>query len=339
MFASPESTAAAVAYMGAEMQWLNDAAAFAPHGDEAFRARFAAIQRAVELDRFGFAAQVLLARDNCTPDKCAAFALLGDSSVLKANMKAQVFNQYVSRYAGSWRARTQAAAAPAVAAVAPLPSAAKPPPAPAVADSTDPPPSHHPLSSKYWLPSSDTIPPVSIMNAEPPAKIGPKSLAGAGHGDPDGGGPRRPRSLRTSRVKTRRRPAGIAALRCGHVHIRPDRQSRRDRLPHHPHRASGSGCARSRSIRRPTRGALHVRLADEAHRDRPGAGARELSARSTSIIAAAQATRRRVHPSRLRLPVRERRLRRGLRRRRHRLRRAAARRDPRHGPEGRAPRR
>jgi len=168
VFASPESTAAAVAYMGAEMQWLNDAAAFAPHGDEAFRARFAAIQRAVELDRFGFAAQVLLARDHCTLEKCAAFALLGDSSVLKANMKAQVFNQYVSRYAGSWRARTQAAAAPAVAAVAPLPSAAKPPPAPALADSTEPPPSHHPLSSKYWLPSSDTIPAVSIMNAEPP---------------------------------------------------------------------------------------------------------------------------------------------------------------------------
>jgi hypothetical protein len=166
VFATPESTAAAVAYTGAELQWLKDAAPLALKGDDALRARFAAIRRAVELDRFGFAGQVLSVRDNCTPDKCSTFALLSDTSVLQANMKVQVCNQYVSRYAGTWSAGTSRAAAPPVAAVAPKPPSA---PAPAAtANAAEPPPSHNPIPSKYWLPSADTIPPVSIMNPEPP---------------------------------------------------------------------------------------------------------------------------------------------------------------------------
>ena len=56
--------------------------------------------------------------------------------------------------------------------------------------------------------------------------------------------------------------------------------------------------------------------------------------RSRRSIAAAQGAGARLHPSGLRLPLRERGLRRGLRASRHRLRRAAAGRDPRHGAEG-----
>ena len=53
----------------------------------------------------------------------------------------------------------------------------------------------------------------------------------------------------------------------------PDRQSRRDRLPGHPHRAAAWGSPPSRSIPRPTRGALHVDdgrrgVADRARRRR-----------------------------------------------------------------------
>ena len=63
----------------------------------AFAASFAARRRAIELDRFGIAAHVLAERDGCTAERCAAFAFLTDSGVLKANMKAQAFDQYVSR--------------------------------------------------------------------------------------------------------------------------------------------------------------------------------------------------------------------------------------------------
>ncbi len=114
-------------------------------------------RRAIELDRFGIAAHVLAARDGCTAERCAAFALLDDTDALKANLKAQVFEQYVSRYAEAWNKR-RAEKQPALSALpAPAPAMRRPPKAP------------QPLSDKYDFPSAASIPPVSIMNAEPPA--------------------------------------------------------------------------------------------------------------------------------------------------------------------------
>ena len=81
-------------------------------------------------------------------------------------------------------------------------------------------------------------------------------------------------------------------------------------------------------------GALHVELADEAWPIGP-APARESYLRDRRDPRRGAPLRRRGDPSRLRLPVGERRLRRGLRRRGHRLHRPAGRGDPRHGLEGR----
>jgi len=93
VFAGPQSTAAAVAYMAARLTLLADGLAFARHGDADFPAALAGLRRAIELDRFGIAAHVLAVRDGCTAERCAAFALLGDADVIKSNLKAQVFNQ------------------------------------------------------------------------------------------------------------------------------------------------------------------------------------------------------------------------------------------------------
>ena len=98
-------------------------------------------------------------------------------------------------------------------------------------------------------------------------------------------------------------------------------------LRRHGHRA------RSRSTPRPTRGALHV-----ARRRRGGrASARRRAAESyldaDAILEAAHAHRRRGDPSRLRLPDRERRVRRALRGGRHRLHRPDAGADPRLRPQ------
>ena len=110
---------------------LSEAAALARQGDGSILAALAATRRAVALDRYGVAAQVLATRDGCTAAKCAAFALVDDADVLKSNLQAQVYDQYVSRYAGSWNEiapvakpprggakRGRAADAPAVAAAA-----------------------------------------------------------------------------------------------------------------------------------------------------------------------------------------------------------------------------
>ena len=154
VFAGPQSTAAAVAYMAARLTLLADGLAFARHGDADFPAALAGLRRAIELDRFGIAAHVLAVRDGCTAERCAAFALLGDADVIKSNLKAQVFNQYVSRYAVDWNKF-----APTVDKLAPAPLASVLEPiAPAKTQ----------LGSKYSFPSAASIPPVSIMNAEPP---------------------------------------------------------------------------------------------------------------------------------------------------------------------------
>jgi hypothetical protein len=143
--------------MEARLTLLSDGLAFARHSDPDFAVSLAGLRRAIELDRFGIAAHVLAVRDGCTAERCDAFALLGDANVIKSNLKAQVFDQYVSRYAANWN--KNAATAPvadrlpgAVAPVAILPEA----------------PAKAPVPDKYNLPSSASIPPVSIMNPEPP---------------------------------------------------------------------------------------------------------------------------------------------------------------------------
>jgi hypothetical protein len=169
VFASPQSAAAAVSYTAARLSLLADAQALL-QSDPGFIESFAATRRALELDRYGVAAQVLASRDGCTADRCAAFAYLRDSAALRGNLRAAAFDNYVARYAAAWNKPEPEKQTP----VASLPA----PPAPAdVAGATV----AHPLSSKYDFPSAASIPPVSIMNAEPPP---PKAPADAQAGQP-----------------------------------------------------------------------------------------------------------------------------------------------------------
>lgn len=119
VFGSPQATAAAVAYIGARMALLadgRDVPALAP--------RLATTRRAIEVDRFGIAAQVLSQRDGCSAAQCTGFALVTDSSMLRSNLKARTFDQYVSRHSVAWNGPVQAAPDKPVAAVPP----AAPPP-------------------------------------------------------------------------------------------------------------------------------------------------------------------------------------------------------------------
>ncbi len=161
VFAGPQSAAGSVAYTAARLALLADA--FAQTKDPAVLESFAATRRAVELDRYGIAAHVLATRDGCTAEQCAAFAWLRDTTALKANLKAQVYDQYVSRYAAAWNKEPEKQV-PVASALAPAPVAAEAP-------------AGVPVSSKYDFPSSASIPPVSIMNAEPalPKAAAPKA--------------------------------------------------------------------------------------------------------------------------------------------------------------------
>ena len=157
VFASPESAAAALAFTEARMALLADAQAIAG-GDPTFTALIAGIRRAVELDRFGLAAQVLATRDRCSAEDCAAFALVSEAAALRANLKARAYDTYVARYAAGWEKRETA---PAVAEAKPADDPAQAPAAP--------------FSSRYDFPSAASIPPVSIMTAEPARPAAPEA--------------------------------------------------------------------------------------------------------------------------------------------------------------------
>jgi hypothetical protein len=101
----------------------------------------------------------LAMRDGCTTERCAAFEMFLDTGALKANLKVQAFDTYVARYAPAW-AKSE-------------PPAEKQPPTsatvlPSVASAVGAPATGHPVDSRYDFPSAASIPPVSIMNAEPP---------------------------------------------------------------------------------------------------------------------------------------------------------------------------
>src|SRR5689334_23265038 len=102
LFADPQSAARAVGYISARLSLLADAAAVTGRGGSDVLRALAPTRRAIELDRFGIAAHVLAVRDGCTAEKCAAFAMLHDTSTLQANFKVHAFDAYVARYAAAW---------------------------------------------------------------------------------------------------------------------------------------------------------------------------------------------------------------------------------------------
>src|SRR5215471_17010413 len=91
LFGSAESTAAAVSYAAAQVSrltTLGDVNAAEPSMTPELRA----LRRTVERDRYGLVAQVLQARDRCSPTQCAAFRALTDSRQIVANMEEHTFD-------------------------------------------------------------------------------------------------------------------------------------------------------------------------------------------------------------------------------------------------------
>ncbi len=171
VFATPQSLSSAVAFVSERLKLIEAAHAFAPS-----ERLFAAERRAIERDRFGIAAHVLARSYGCTAENCAVFAMLADTGTLKADIAAKPFETLVARYEGVWDKPADERVP--MAAVPIAPPEVKPEPAPAAPQLTPPaadalaraePPANapHPLDKKWKLPSSDSIPAVSIMTPEP----------------------------------------------------------------------------------------------------------------------------------------------------------------------------
>ncbi|TMK48840.1 MAG: hypothetical protein E6G70_10200, partial [Alphaproteobacteria bacterium] len=77
LFGSAESVAAAVSYTAFQITRLT-ASGEAAVADRSMTPELQALRRAMERDRYGLVAQVLVVRDRCTPTQCAAFRSLTD---------------------------------------------------------------------------------------------------------------------------------------------------------------------------------------------------------------------------------------------------------------------
>jgi hypothetical protein len=157
LFGSAESAAAAVSYAASQITRLTALGGIAA-GNGTMPSDLQALRRAVEHDRYGLMAQVLLTRDHCTPSDCAVFRLLTDPHQITANMEAHVYDGLVSRYAPLWSAPATVAAAP----VAVLPPSM---------------PTGKPTNAEF--PTAASTPPVSIMTPEPGTPAAPHPPASA----------------------------------------------------------------------------------------------------------------------------------------------------------------
>jgi hypothetical protein len=143
VFASAETVAAATTLVSARLTLLGDALEFATRVDPNYEKVLADLRRAIEVDRFGFVAQVLAARDGCTPAKCDALQWFHEPNRIRANLNDRTFDGMVARNASNWANRSRAGTP-----VAAAPAPAAPP-------------------TGMTFPSAASIPPVSIMNNEP----------------------------------------------------------------------------------------------------------------------------------------------------------------------------
>ena len=150
VFASPETVAAATAYVSARLSLLADAHEYTARRDQSYESAIAGLRRTIGADRYGLASQVLSVRDGCTADTCDAFGLVYDDKKLRANMKDRLFDVTVARYAVNWPTRTR-----------PLASGGS---------NT---PTGMPAGPNVTFPSAASIPPVSIMNSEPSQAAAP----------------------------------------------------------------------------------------------------------------------------------------------------------------------
>jgi len=171
MFESPQAVAGATAYMRARIAILREAVAHAGRGDSEMLKDLESARRGVERDRFGVAAYVLAHDYGCTAGQCAAFSIVNNPARLKADLDAKPFEALVARHEVTW-ARPPAEPGTPVAAASPPISGAQAsvqPPGPAVgkAGALAPSGTLHPIDPRWKLPSSDSIPAVSIMTPEP----------------------------------------------------------------------------------------------------------------------------------------------------------------------------
>jgi hypothetical protein len=160
LFGSAESTAAAVNYMAAMITRLT-ALGDAANAQRVITAETQALRRAIERDRYGLVAHVLLVRERCSPMECPAYRSLTDNHQIITNMDEHLYDGLVARYAPLWNMPPMTTASTGA------PMAGLPPSSP----------TGRPTNAEF--PSAANTPAVSIMTPEPGTGTKPPNAANA----------------------------------------------------------------------------------------------------------------------------------------------------------------
>ncbi|AHY49901.1 hypothetical protein [Bradyrhizobium japonicum] len=193
LFGSPDAAAAAVSYTAARIDRLTvlgDAAT----AEKSLTLDMKVLRKALERDRYGLVAQVLVARDGCTQFDCPAFRSLTDQQRVAANMDSHLYDTLVARYAPGWNAPATAPAMPATAALAGMPPSM---------------PTGRPTNAEF--PSASSTPPVSIMNPEPTAAVRQAAPAGGAASAPRASAPASAQAAAPAAPAAKKPPAPKAA--------------------------------------------------------------------------------------------------------------------------------
>jgi hypothetical protein len=151
LFASPGVISSAGIYTASRLDAMKAARRYSGPRTPQFDDAVATLERSLQEDPFGLAADILVRRESCTAQRCDALSLFADPARLADNIRNKTFDANVARYTAAWG--TPQGAAPAGA------------PVPAITPGGE---TRAPIPDKYQLPSAASIPPVSIMTDEPP---------------------------------------------------------------------------------------------------------------------------------------------------------------------------
>jgi hypothetical protein len=179
LFSTPEVTASAVSYVAARLNVLAFGLEIANRSDPGYASALLALRQSLESDRFGIVAQVLSLRDSCTPAQCDSFALLHDTSRVRANLRDRTFDGYVARYLANWAERDARLGADTGSSGPATTGSIGPGSRPGIA------PSH------IDFPSASSIPAVSIMTPEPEAPMARAPTASPAAAPPNAATPQR----------------------------------------------------------------------------------------------------------------------------------------------------
>jgi hypothetical protein len=194
IFAKPETVAAAIPYVEAKLHLLADSLDYAHRVDQAYYSTISQLRRAIETDRYGFVAYILMTRDGCTADSCGFFPRLREARAVKANMTARTLENSIARHAANWSAQKSS----------PVAGVSRPEPSPTTIFSP-------PVTKPIDFPTAASIPPVSIMTEPPAAPPSSSAEAAPPAAAPSAPPVRRPPANANGNARTAPAPPATAA--------------------------------------------------------------------------------------------------------------------------------